>query len=454
MPKVTVYITAHNCEAYIDQAIQSVLSQIYQDFELIIINDRSSDGTAIRIDAYEHEPRIRIIHHTKNKGLIASAKEALRHAKGEYIMRLDGDDWLDEHALLIMASVLDRHPEVGLVYPDYFITDERGRVLQHIRQKKIGTEVKLLDLPAHGACTMVRRRCYKGIGGYSRGIHCQDGYDLWIKFIQKYTPYNINLPLFYYRQHGTNLTKNTKRILSTRKLIKEKFFRRYLKKRAPRVLAIIPARGTSHVFPRLPLKQIAGKPLLAYAISALQQARIATHSVFVSEDAELRTAAKRRGIEALALPETLATEQSGIEPVVQFALDWYKTHRHFSPQIVVLLYLTSPLITPEHIREAVQTLLIFKADSVVSVKENKAFLYRHGTFGLEPLFEKRELKFERDLLFEETGSLMVTKASCVSSKRLLGKKVSHVVLSEDEAIDINTPFQFWLAEQLLKRNPL
>ncbi len=449
MPKVTVYITAFNCDRYVDQAIQSVLKQAYQDWELIIINDASTDFTWDVLQAYRSTPGITLINNKKNIGLIASAKKAIRLAKGKYIMRLDGDDWLDEHALLILTSVLDKNHDIGLVFPDYFTTNEQGAILQHVRQKKIGSEAKLLDLPAHGACTMIRKRCYTSIGGYSRGIKCQDGYDLWIRFVHKYNPYNINLPLFYYRQHGTNLTRDSKKILATRKLIKARFYQRTFKKRAPKILAIIPARSTSTVYPRLPLKAIGGKPLLQYAVSAVLKTKAVQRAVFVSDDTELLQHAKPLGIETLLLPHELTTEQSGIEPVIHHTLTEYKKQHKYAPDIVVVLYLTSPLISEAHINEAIHTLRIFGADSVLSVRENKSLIYRHGVHGLEPLFEKRGLKFERDMLFEETGSLTATKASFVKKKTMLGKKISHILLTEDEAVDINTPFQFWLAEQVI-----
>ena len=84
-------------------------------------------------------------------------------AKGEYIIRLDADDYLDESALLVMAKYLDANQDIALVYPNYYYVNEEGNFLGLERRKIIGKEVEVLDLPAHGACTMVRKRILKSI---------------------------------------------------------------------------------------------------------------------------------------------------------------------------------------------------------------------------------------------------------------------------------------------------
>ena len=122
---------------------------------------------------------------------------AIRLARGGYIMRLDADDFLDENCLGLLSNVLDTKPEVGLVYPDYYHVDEDGEVIELVRRKKIGEEVELLDLPAHGACTMIRRDVLLRLGSYSEKFSCQDGYDIWLKMVHSCHPYNVNLPLFY-----------------------------------------------------------------------------------------------------------------------------------------------------------------------------------------------------------------------------------------------------------------
>ena len=211
-PKVTVYIPTYNYGRYLKKSIESVLFQTMNEWELIIIDDGSTDNTQKILTEYSKNPRIKIIKQ-KNKGLLVSSNIALRLSNGEYIIRLDADDLLDENALLVMSNKLDSMQEIALVYPDYYTMDKNGEIIDIVRQRKIDVEMKLLDIAAHGACAMIRKKCLIEIGGYDEFYSCQDGYYTWLKFIKKYKVLNVNVPLFYYRQHPESLSKNKKKIL-------------------------------------------------------------------------------------------------------------------------------------------------------------------------------------------------------------------------------------------------
>ncbi len=222
MPRVTVYIPTHNYGRYLSQAIDSVIKQKFDGWELIVIDDGSTDNTADILKKFDGHPKIRILRQDR-KGLTITNNIALRLSRGKYIMRLDADDYLDENALLVLSNILDTHPGVGLVYPDYYRVDVAGEIIDLERRKKIGEEVALLDLPAHGACTMIRKSCLMELGGYNEALPCQDGYDLWIRFINRFKPYNVNIPLFYYRQHSVSLTQDKRKILLARHRAKRDF---------------------------------------------------------------------------------------------------------------------------------------------------------------------------------------------------------------------------------------
>ena len=127
LPKVTVYIPVYNYGRFVERAIKSVFDQTLKDWELLVINDGSTDDTEAVLKKYESCEKVTIVNQ-KNKGLTVSCNIALRLARGEYFMRLDADDYLDENALLVMSHFLDEHPEYGLAYPDYYLTDEHGEV--------------------------------------------------------------------------------------------------------------------------------------------------------------------------------------------------------------------------------------------------------------------------------------------------------------------------------------
>jgi len=296
----------------------------------------------------------------------------------------------------------------------------------------------------------MRKSCYRAIGGYRPDIRMQDKYDLWLKFSKRFKIYNVNLPLFYYRRHRGNISNNEKKILETRRYIKEKFIEDKYKEKKLKILGIIPSRGRYLVFPDLATKKLAGKPLIYYPIKAMKGVALIQKKIFISEDEGLLEKAKKYGIKTLLRPQKLARFGTRIEPTILYTIEQLKKKENFSPDIVVVLFPTSPLITSKHIKEAIDTLIIYDADSVISVRENKKIHHRHGKYGLEPLTKKRLVRFEKDLLFEETGSLIVSRRESIGPQGLLGKKISHIALSEDEAVDIESRFNFWLAEQIIK----
>jgi len=454
MPKVSVYTPTYNCAKYIQQSIDSVLKQTYQDFELLIIDDASTDNTSKIIKKYEKNPKIKIFRNKRNLGLNETARKAIDLTRGEYIIRVDADDYMDENALMLMAGILDKHPEIGMVYPDFFIVNEDGHIINYFRKMKVGEEVELLDLPAMGGCTLIRKSCYEAIGGYRPDVRWQEKYDLWLKFIEKFRPHNINLPLFYYRRHGNNMSENTKKLLEARRYIKENFIKGKKIKKSRKILAIIPTRSKFYVYPDFPTKKIAGKPVMFYPIQAIKEVPDIKKAVFATEDADLAKEAEKYGIKTLLRPKELASPGVGIENTVNYVLSSLKEKEKYVPDIVVVLFITSPLINSEHIKEAINTLLAYNADSVVAVREDRKFHHKHGKYGLEPVVQQRLLRHEKDFLFEESGSLIVTKREFITKNNIFGKKISHIVLSDDEAVYIDNKFQFWLAEQIIKNKKI
>lgn len=112
-PDISVILPAYNASTFLQQAIDSVLNQTYEHFELIIINDGSTDNTGEIIRTY-HDPRILLIDHHENKGLIYSLNEGISLAKGKYIARMDADDRCLPERLLLQKQFLDMHPEVSI----------------------------------------------------------------------------------------------------------------------------------------------------------------------------------------------------------------------------------------------------------------------------------------------------------------------------------------------------
>src|SRR5688500_2839903 len=118
-PLVTIYITNYNYGKFIRKSIESALEQTLHDFELIIIDDGSTDNSKEIIEEYRSNPKVTIVYQ-KNKGLNITNNIAMRLAKGKYIMRLDADDFLEPSAIEVMSARLEADDSLGLIFPDYY----------------------------------------------------------------------------------------------------------------------------------------------------------------------------------------------------------------------------------------------------------------------------------------------------------------------------------------------
>lgn len=172
MPKVSVVIPCYNLGAYLDEAVSSVLTQTFADFEIIVVNDGSTDPDTCELLATYSRPKTRVIH-TSNRGVSAARNRGVKEASGEYILPLDADDCIAERYLEQAVEILDRYPKVGIIYGDaeYF-----------------GIQSGLMPLPSYSPSCMLwtnsifsaaffRRTDWKKVGGYC--LSMRQGWEDW-----------------------------------------------------------------------------------------------------------------------------------------------------------------------------------------------------------------------------------------------------------------------------------
>lgn len=440
-PKVTVYVTSHNYGRFIRQAVDSVLAQTMTDFELIIIDDGSTDDSRDIIETYEDRRVIKI--YQKNKGLNVTNNVAVRAARGEYVMRLDADDYLDPNALSVMAGVLDRSPDVGMVFPDYYHVDAAGGILELVRRHDFD-DVTLHDQPAHGACTMIRRSCLLDLDGYDESFNCQDGYDLWIRFIEKFEVQNVNLPLFYYRQHGASLTKDETRLLSTRAEILRRVSADSASPRA--VSAVIPVRGPA-VDPASPaLRDLGGRALIDWTVTAALEAETVSGVTVTTPDDEIAGHIARvfgRAVRVHRRGAELARQNTYLEETLREAAAWADD----GADALAVLNVESPFRTAAAVDAAVHVMRTFQTDVVTGARPENAMFFNHRGGGLVPIRQTVGLRLERDELYREAGSLrLVTMQHLMNGGLLTGGRIGHVVLDPKAALAIHSRYDWWLAE--------
>lgn len=205
MPRVTVLMPVYNAELYVSEAVASVLQQTYADYELLIIDDGSTDNTLQKLMMFD-DHRIRIVKNETNMGLVHTLNRGIQLAQGEFIARMDGDDVSLPHRLERQVFYMDHHPEIGMC----------GSLVQLIHSGEVWAlpqdpnEIKVL-LMFH--CTfvhpsvMIRRGLLLDHGIYydSRYAHAED-YDLWVRLAEVSRLTNIQEVLLQYRQHDTQVS--------------------------------------------------------------------------------------------------------------------------------------------------------------------------------------------------------------------------------------------------------
>lgn len=226
MVKVSVIIPAYNAMQFLPDAVDSVLQQTFRDYEVILINDGSTDGIESWA-AQVTDPRARLISQV-NQGLASARNTGLSDAQGEYIAFLDADDLWEATKLEKQVQILDRYPDVGLVYTWVGSVDVQGNIRTKVRSNSIkGDAWETLikhNVIECGSVAMVRRFCFEQCGGFDSRLKYAEDWDMWLRIALKYPFKVVEEPLVYYRSHSSNLSKNWSNMEPSYHLILDKVF--------------------------------------------------------------------------------------------------------------------------------------------------------------------------------------------------------------------------------------
>ena len=213
-PLVSVFIPAYNAEPFVSQAIESVLNQTYQNFELIIIDDGSTDQTRQILTTYEAHPKVTIHHHPHNKGMAPTWNEGLALGQGEFIAKLDADDFYEPDYLQTIVEFFQNHPSVGLafsglnlIYPDGRSEPEMAFLNSWARGRRafLASLLRLCSIRSPTVC--VRRDCYKQLGGFNETMKIHVDWEMWVRIAANYPVGFIARRLANYRMsYGLNCT--------------------------------------------------------------------------------------------------------------------------------------------------------------------------------------------------------------------------------------------------------
>ena len=229
LPKISVIIPAYNHFRYLDQAIDSVLDQTYGNYEIIVVDDGSTDNTRQLVEGYGNS--VRYIYQ-ENRGLAGARNTGISAARGIFVAFLDADDYFEKDNLEKKISFLESHPEIDWAYSDWDYLDEdhhfleRGSIRWNYRGKKLKSalfEELLYNRNFISPCTVVAKKSVlEAVGYFDSDVVCQEDWDLWLRLSLKYPSYYIDEVLVHVVVHPDSLSKNFSKWVKGNALIVDK----------------------------------------------------------------------------------------------------------------------------------------------------------------------------------------------------------------------------------------
>lgn len=217
VPLVSVITPAYNAQDFIGETIHSVINQTYPDWELLVIDDGSTDETRKVVEKYLSDPRVRYLYQ-ENQERAAARNLGIRHAYGKYIAFLDADDLWLPNKLKIQVEYLDRHPEVGLCFTHYTLINSKGLSLGRQAINFVSGPDQFYSLLKGNFIpnsTVITPRCVLdkvGLFDESLPAFGSEDWDMWLRIARFYPIHLIDQPLALYRLHENNTSLERMRL--------------------------------------------------------------------------------------------------------------------------------------------------------------------------------------------------------------------------------------------------
>lgn len=205
-PIISIVLPTYNGSKFIRTSIDSSLQQTFSNFELIIVNDCSTDDTASIIEEYaSKDERIKIIHNAHNKKLPLSLNIGFEAAQGKYFTWTSDDNYYAPHALQTMFNTIENNGNCDLIYANYTIIDDAGNVT--------GTRLfnnvydSFFNWLGCGACFLYKAEIHSTLNGYNPAAFLIEDYDFFVRaFLKYHFQYLPQTDLYFYREHAASLT--------------------------------------------------------------------------------------------------------------------------------------------------------------------------------------------------------------------------------------------------------
>ena len=440
---ISVYIVSINYGKFAEQAIKSVLSQTYKNWELFLVSDNSKDNTTkIYRKYYSKNKKIKkIIVYKKNTGLQKISNNILKICKGEFIIRLDADDWLNKNAFLLMISKITSKKNYAAVYGGYYYVDYSG--------KKIGiednlTSIKNSSFPPHGACTMFKSRSLKEVGGYSTNVKAQDGWDVWLKLKDRVEFCSIDLPLFYYRKHGKSVSSNYKKIIKERGKIIDRINFKNKGDYKLKILAVVPVKKDFLDIKNAPYLKHKNKTLIEHTINSIRKSKMISDILVSTNNKDIIKYTKKKFFKIKNIDYFLRPKKyekslfENLESLLLDASDYFKLKKNYLPDIIVFFNIHVIRQDTTHIDKGLKILIEQQKDTVFSVvkEKNPIFSFKNGLMEVLNRGRFNNLDFNNETILRFNNSTIASWDSIIRNKTVFEGNLGFIETTEKDIYKI------------------
>ena len=229
-PRISVVLTTHNgaSRGYLVEAIESVINQSYENYELLIVDDGSSDHTRKQCSLFLENPKVRYLHQ-ENKGLAGARNTGIQASGGEFICFLDDDDvWKPDklqRQIDFIEARLSKSDNWGLVFTWLELIDAQGTVISFRGKRAEGRIYKKLVLENiiyAPSSVLVKREVFEDIGLFDESLLSCEDWDMWLRISKKYLVFPVKQYLVQYREHQNTMSADFDRMLSSAMIVLDK----------------------------------------------------------------------------------------------------------------------------------------------------------------------------------------------------------------------------------------
>jgi len=200
--ETSIIVTNFNNSKYLGRCLRSLLNQsIEKDrFEIIVIDDASTDQSHIILDSFKD--KVEVVYLKENKGVAFASNVGIQRALGQFVIRVDSDDYISEHTLLFMTELMLNNKDIGFVYTDHIKVDNNDEQLEKCLLEEPS------DIYRHGAGVMFKKSHLEAIGLYDQDLRNAEDFDLIRRYFKNWDGYHLKLPLYRYRIHKDQITND------------------------------------------------------------------------------------------------------------------------------------------------------------------------------------------------------------------------------------------------------